>query len=216
MSKIYYTKKEVMKILENFIDSAKGTDREKYITDEIIKEFDTYGFNCIYNYCETSLGWVASFEDCCPFCVHIIIKNHGTKEDKIKFNKNMDLKEDYIIPLTKKDIALDVKRRIKKKSKKKINNRIGKMSNQSLRKEYKIMKDNNISIVGRTKKNLYKNIFRYIDIGTRNFNGMCYVKGINRMSGIPCISDLTELDTCIAKELKKQLSKSRGLSNVVL
>ena len=73
----------------------------------VVNPFYEMGFECIYNFCKTSKGWVASFEDCCPFCVHYLIKNNGSKEDKIIFNKNNTLGKKYHIPLNKKEVAID-------------------------------------------------------------------------------------------------------------
>ena len=98
--KTYHTKEEVLSYYHT-------TQQEEIVT---------LGFNCINSFCETSRGWVESFEDCCPYCVHTIVKRYGSKPDKVKFNNIQDLGDKYIIPLTRKDIALDNKRIKKNKN----------------------------------------------------------------------------------------------------
>lgn len=100
--KTYYTIEEVHNYLD-LIDERRNS--KNYILIDR-NEFDVFGFKCIYNFCLTEYGWVASFEDCCPYCVHTIINHHGSKEDKLLFNKNHDLGERYNIPITRKEIAL--------------------------------------------------------------------------------------------------------------
>ena len=189
--KIYYTKEEVLETI-----SIWSKKREIEID---ITPFYELGFECIYNYCKTSKGWVASFEDCCPFCVHYLIKSHGTKEDKIKFNEHSDLGKKYIIPLTRKDIALDNKR-LKKKDK--YNSYTG-VSKKYLEKTLKKMKKNGIPTLGRGKKNLFDDVFQYMSMDDKMSSEMIYVKGLKAQCGIPCIYE-KELEQTIKEEVESQ------------
>lgn len=157
--KIYYKKEEVL----------------RYVHPEHQEEFQTFGFNCIWNFCETSNGWVASFEDCCPYCVHIIIKTQGTKEDKEKFNSVHDLGESYDIPLTRKDIALDKKKNLRRKTRSGTKRRKFRGSRKSrltrvvqrekLENVLKLLRKDGINILRRGKNNIYKNLKGVMLIG---------------------------------------------------
>jgi len=138
--KTYYTKEEVL----------------QYVKPEHQEEFEVFGFNCIRDFCETSKGWVASFEDCCPYCVHTIIKAHGTKEDKEKFNLLHNLGNNYTIPLTRKDIALD--NRLCRKSKRDKWWKKSGLQRKDLEKILKMFRKHKINVQRIGKHNLYTHL----------------------------------------------------------
>ena len=144
------------------------------------------GFNCIYDFCETGKGWVQSFEDCCPFCVHIIIKNHGTKEDKVLFNQRNTLGDSYIIPLTRKDIALD-----NKAGRPKCSSR-GNFRRKQLQRILKSLRANNICTLRRNKKTLYRGLFGICDMSIRGSMKDYYVYIPNCGKSSPCFSIVTQ------------------------
>jgi hypothetical protein len=187
---IFKTEEEVV----NHIRSFSGKNN-RYIN---IKPFYIYGFKCIYNYCKTSKGWFSAFEDCCPFCVHQIVEEFGTKEDKILFNKNHDLDEDYNIPLNKKDISEDRKR---KRKIKKVSVR-DKLTNKELSETLKILKDKKINILRRGKSNLFDDIYRYCfmrDTISFEFEKYVYIKGYKPNNFIEVLSSDEEVANAIAE-----------------
>jgi hypothetical protein len=199
LDKIYYTEKEVLLSIKEWL--------EKNNKEIDITPFYEMGFKCIYNFCETTKGWVASFEDCCPFCVHYLIESLGSKEDKVKFNKNNRLGKKYNIPLTKKEISLNNK--LKKKSKKSNfnkNRKIDYVSRKTLETTLKDMKSIGIPIFGRGKKNLFDDIFQYMNVSSIEDSGMMYVKGLKAQDFIQCLSE-DEINDAKIKEIKDQNKK---------
>jgi hypothetical protein len=205
MDKVYYTLDELHADLD-VLDQHRST--RKRDSDKVDrKPFFIFGFKCIYNFCETENGWVASHEDCCSYCVHCIVSHNGTKKDKIKFNKNNDLPDKYIIAITKKEIAK--KNKIAKKSRKNNSSykrqqiRKNNITAKELKVALKKIKDSGISTLRRGKKNLYDDIFRYSGKNSK----LIYVKGLNSMQFLPVISNGDELHTYIKDEIDRQNKK---------
>lgn len=99
--KAYYTFEQVMTILEKY-EQDRGEEISK-------KPFWEHGFECIYNFCKLSDGWVECIEDCCPYCVHNAVLYYGTVVDKELFNNNNKLGDGYKIPITRKEVAEHLK-----------------------------------------------------------------------------------------------------------
>jgi len=221
--KEYYTLEEVHEYL-NFLDNHRVNVRKDVKINR--EPFYLFGFKCINNFCLTQKGWVASHEECCPYCVHSIIKNHGSKEDKIKFNNNHDLGNNYIVPVTNKEVALNNKKQVKNKKtdprrnirerrSRKLARRRGEpvyeyITNKELKESLKLIKSSGISIIRRGKKNLWDDIFRY----SLNPEEFIYVKGLKAMVFIPHISEGENVEEYLKDEIVRQ-NKRYGL-NIIL
>lgn len=218
--KEYYTLEEVHEYLDVLDEHFVNKRNRPKVNRET---FDVFDFKCIYNFCLTQNGWVASHEDCCPYCVHCIVKYHGSKEDKLKFNKNHDLGNKYYIPITNKEISLenkknrkykkkDPRRNIREKRSRKLAIRRGEpvyehITNKELKEALKLIKSSGISILRRGKRNLWDDIFRY----SLNPNEFIYVKGLKAMLFIPHISEGENVDKYLKDEIIHQ-NKRYGLN----
>jgi len=216
--KRYYTLTEVYEYLD-VLDEHRVTKRKEIKIDR--EPFDVFGFKCIYNFCLTQKGWVASHEDCCPYCVHCIVNNDGSREDRVNFNKNHDLGEKYNIAVTRKDRA-ERSKRIRKNKKndprrtrqRRMSRRLAKlkgsdyieMSSKELQKGLKDIKKANISILGRGKQNLWNDIFRY----SSNPNEFTYIKGLKPIYFFPVISEGEDVYDYLIEEIEHQ-NKRYGL-----
>jgi hypothetical protein len=140
------TKQEVLDTLD-----AMSESRDIEINKT---EFNQFGFTCIHNFCFINGKWHPSFEDCCPFCVHVMVRDHGSQEDKIQFNSQQDLGDYYIIPVTKKEQALHKKALLKR-------NKSSKKKADSLALIRNDMKKQGIPMIGRGKSNLYNDLFSF-------------------------------------------------------
>lgn len=140
--------------------------------------FKEQGFECIHNFCHLECGWVVSFEDCCPYCVHTIVKAFGTRAEKEYFNKVKTLNDEYIIPLSRKDVALDHKKRYKRKGKIRIrrsydlNSRVSRKGHE---KRLKQLHSYGVNICRRTKDKSYQGLFGFTVLGGEEVFSSFYI-----------------------------------------
>lgn len=153
----FYSKNEVIAIIDKKNNETNGN-----ISKEIIK---VGGFDCIWIFCKLERGWVASFEDCCYFCVKSIVESEGGIHDKKKFNQINNQDPEPIADTRKLVSALKKNRKKQKKRnyQESYKNEL-KISNKEFFAAIKKLKENGICTLRRTKKNLYRDLFGFIDI----------------------------------------------------
>ena len=174
-NKSYYkTKEEVLLELEKTINNKylyyknkkNMTEESLVIEMEVIRKqvltgFKEQGFNCIYNYCETEKGWIENIEDCCPYCISYSIKTYGSLADKIKFNKENTI--GVKLDTERKQIALNNKKSRAKKKNKQIKRKrkfsINKIDKNEFKNMLVLLKNNNISIIRKNKKNIMNGLY---------------------------------------------------------
>lgn len=208
---VYLTLEQVNKAL----DEGDQRKKERNLEPCNRKEFEHFGFKCIYNYCKLEFGWVASMEDCCPYCVAYLVREYGSESDKKHFNSAQTLGDAYRIPMTRKEIAESNRKKYKrtrnKKSKMKrkgSRKRLARTQNKEHQEFLKRLRSAGVPILRRTKKtakrdlilvSLSKKLRSELDIG---FCSYVYVKGVRSQGGYLYISSQERLAEHVNKVCK--------------
>jgi len=217
--KEYYTIEEMFEYLDK-LDEHRITVRKESALKRA--PFKVLGFQCIYNFCKTSFGWVPSYEECCEYCVHSIIAQHGSREDKIQFNQINTLGKNYIIPITNKEVALSNKRKRSQKNNESKRNGINKnklaktrgqininkastkMQNNTL-KEFKKL---GIPTLRRTKTTLFHDVFRH----NNSPEDFVYIKGLQPIHFFSYIKKDDKYIDTLLKEINSEIERQRKMS----
>ncbi|WP_425263083.1 hypothetical protein [Vibrio owensii] len=179
--------------------------------------FEHFGFSCIYNFCKVSKGWVRSFEDCCPNCVASIVKNYGSQADKEHFNAVQTLGDSYIIPITKKELAIANKRKYKRTRKTRVKmkrkgarKRLQRKPNKDHQEFLKRLRKANVPILRRTKSKAKNDLVMVSPsrelskkMGCPSFGAYVYVKGVLPQSGYLHVSSESGLKGHVDRIAKK-------------
>lgn len=167
----------------------------------IFKEFSEQGFNCIYNFCQLEKGWVANIEECCPYCIKSSVENYGSRKEKEFFNKVNTI--NATLPITSKEIAKENKKARTRNKKRVVYSMSKKMGNNEYKKLIKILKENNVSVLRKTKETIKEGLFKYILNNKDYYIYLPEIKNINNYF-IPMVDSEEELLNEINRVLKKQ------------
>lgn len=208
---------KVNHIKDSELDQAITNLQEQYKqngSDFIIPkdEQEIFGFKIVYSFIRLSKGWIEYHRELTIDEIFYCVKEYGSKDDRIQFNKENILGDKFSMPITRKEIALDNKEGYKSalaKHQRSLARNPDKRNNKQHKRDLEQIRSQGFSILRRTKKNIGDNLFKFIICNSSEqfLNSIMNdfyieVKGIKNQGSIPCLNDAEDLLDYLTK-LKK-------------